>query len=245
MNPAQSQVLGVIGGLGPIATAHFLELVIRMTDAQTDQQHLDMIIYNTPSTPDRTAFLLGQSQQSPLPKMLQTGQALAQAGAAYIAVPCVTAHNFLPELEEQLGIPVIDGVRETAVYLQEQGITRAGILATSGTVASRLIHRELEDHGITPITPDKEGQQMVMDLIYRDIKAGKAPAMDLFFAVSRQLRQAGAQVIVLGCTELSLIKRDHSIGPGYLDVMEILAQRSIALCGKRLKRQYQTLITDE
>lgn len=244
MNPAHSQVLGVIGGLGPIATAHFLELVIQMTDAQTDQQHLDMIIYNTPSTPDRTAFLLGTSQESPLPKMLRTGQALAQAGAAYIAVPCVTAHNFLPELENQLGIPVIDGVRETAVYLKAQGITCAGILATSGTIASRLFHRELEEHGITPVIPDESGQQAVMDLIYRDIKAGKSPDMDAFAAVSQQLWAKGAQVLLLGCTELSLIKRDHSIGSGYLDVMEVLAQRSVALCGKQLKPRYTQLITN-
>lgn len=243
MKDSACGVLGVIGGLGPIATAHFLELVIRMTRAECDQQHLDMIIYNTPSTPDRTAFLLGLSGESPLPKMLGAGRALCDGGAAYIAVPCVTAHNFLPELEEKLGVPVIDGVRETAIYLKEHGVDCAGILATSGTVESGLIHRELEEQGITPVTPDEAGQQAVMDLIYRDIKAGRAPDMDAFFSVSRQLRGLGAQVIILGCTELSLIKRDHEIGSGYLDVMEVLAQRSITLCGKELKEHYQNLIS--
>lgn len=243
MKDTSSGVLGVIGGLGPIATAYFLELVIQMTRAEYDQQHLDMIIFNTPSTPDRTAFLLGQSDRSPLPKMLEAGMALRRSGAAYIAVPCVTAHNFLPELEQKLGVPVIDGVRETAVYLQEQDITCAGILATTGTVSSRLFHRELEEHGITPVAPDALGQQAVMDLIYQDIKAGRKPDMARFFAVSEQLRSSGAQVIILGCTELSLIRRDHAIGAGYLDVMQVLAQRAIMLCGKELKEQYQMLIT--
>ena len=71
MNHASSPVLGVIGGLGPMATVRFMELIVRMTQADTDQQHLDMIVYNTPSTPDRTGFLLGTSQESPLPHLLK------------------------------------------------------------------------------------------------------------------------------------------------------------------------------
>lgn len=245
MNDTNSGVLGVIGGLGPIATAYFLELVIRMTQAELDQQHLDMIIYNTPSTPDRTAFLLGRSTESPLPKMLSAGQALRREGAAYIALPCVTAHNFLPELEQRLGVPVIDGVKETALYLCQRGITRAGILATEGTVSSHLFHRELEEQGITPVVPDEAGQRTVTELIYGCVKAGRKADMEAFDRVSAQLRQKGAQVIVLGCTELSLLKRDHAIGAGYLDVMEVLAQRSIILCGKELKEEYRELITKD
>lgn len=243
MKETNPGMLGVIGGLGPIATAYFMELVIKMTRAECDQQHLDMIIYNIPSTPDRTAFLLGKSQDSPLPKMLSAGRGLRREGAAYIALPCVTAHNFLPELEARLGVPVIDGVRETAVYLKERGICRAGILATEGTISSRLFHRELAEQGIEPIAPEEEGQKAVTGLIYSCVKAGKTPDMQAFFGVSQQLRRRGAQVIILGCTELSLIKRDYAIGPGCLDVLEVLAQRSITLCQKELKPEYRELIT--
>ena len=70
------KILGVIGGLGPIATAHFMELVINMTDVQTDQEHLPMIVYNMPFIPDRTAHILDHSQPSPLPDMLKIGQTL-------------------------------------------------------------------------------------------------------------------------------------------------------------------------
>lgn len=243
MCQTENQVLGVIGGLGPIATAHFLELVVQMTQAETEQQHLDMIIFNTPSTPDRTAYLLGRSTQSPLPKMLQAGRALCGAGAAHIAVPCVTAHSFLPELENGLGVPVLDGVGQTAAYLKERGITRAGILATDGSIKTGLFHRELEALGITPIVPSPSGQQTVMDIIYRDIKSGKPADPAQFASVSRELADNGAQVILLGCTELSLIKRDIPIGPGYLDVMEVLAMCAIKACGKQLKPQYEDLIT--
>ena len=89
------KTLGVIGGLGPIATAHFLELVINMTDARCDQEHLDMIIYNTPSTPDRTAYILDNTRENPLPQMLDFGKRLAGQGADCIAIPCCTAHYFI------------------------------------------------------------------------------------------------------------------------------------------------------
>lgn len=243
MNRTNPAVLGVIGGLGPMATAYFMELVIKMTRAECDQQHLDMIIHNTPSTPDRTAFLLGRSNDSPMPKMLAAGQSLCREGAAYIALPCVTAHNFLPELEEKLGVPVIDGVKETAAYLRERGVARVGILATEGTVSTRLFHRELEEQGIMPIVPDTEDQRAVTELIYGCVKACRKADMEAFDRVSGQLRQRGAQVIVLGCTELSLLKREHDLGAGYLDVLEVLAQRSITLCGKELKEAYRELIT--
>lgn len=242
MNQTQRPVLGVLGGLGPMATAHFMELVIRMTQAETDQQHLDMIIYNIPSTPDRTDYLLGRTQESPLPHLLRSGRALVRNGASHIAVPCVTAHAFLSQLQADLGIPVIDGVGETAAYLANLGITRAGILATDGTLATGLFHSELAKFGISPIVPGKIGQTAVMDMIYRDIKAGRLPDKARFDAVCLELWNHGAQAIILGCTELSLIKRDLSIGTGFLDVMEVLAQKAITACGKEINADYKSLI---
>ena len=84
--------LGVIGGLGPIATAHFMELIIRMPEADTDQEHLDMIIYNRPSIPDRTGYILDSTSPNPLPDMIRVGNALARQGAKRSAIPCMTAH---------------------------------------------------------------------------------------------------------------------------------------------------------
>lgn len=236
-------ILGVIGGLGPIATAHFMELVIRMTDAQTDQEHLDMIIYNTPSIPDRTGYILDETRESPLPRMIGIGQTLASQGCRCIAIPCITAHYFYGDLESQIPAPIVNGLRETVVHLHERGITKVGIMATDGTVTARLFHRELEDMGMEPIVPSQERQQDVMHLIYRNIKANRPAEMDKFHAVANELREKGAQAIILGCTELSLIKRDYPIGPGFIDAMEVLAQRSVLVCGAQLKEEYQCLIT--
>ena len=235
--------LGVIGGLGPIATAHFMELVIRMTEAQTDQEHLDMVIYNRPSIPDRTSYILDQTPPNPLPEMIRVGNALARQGAKLIALPCMTAHYFHRELTRYIEAPIVHAIHETAVHLKKHGISKVGIMATDGTIRSHLFQQELEKHGITPVIPGEEGQKCVMSVIYDDIKANRPADMDKFDLASRDLREKGAQAIILGCTELSLVKRDCPIGAGYLDAMEVLAQTCVIRCGGKLKEEYQDLIS--
>ena len=239
----QKQTLGVIGGLGPIATAHFMELVIRMTDADTDQEHLDMILYNRPSIPDRTGYILDKTRPNPLPEMIRVGNALARQGAKLIAIPCMTAHYFHADLTRYIEAPIVHAIHETAVHLKKHGISRVGIMATDGTIRSKLFQRELEKHGMEAIIPGEEGQKCVMRVIYDDIKANRPAEMDKFHFASRELRKKGAQAIILGCTELSLVKRDCAIGAGYLDAMEVLAQTCVLRCGGKLKEEYQELIS--
>lgn len=238
-----SQVLGVIGGLGPLATAHFLELVVEMTHAPREQDNLDMIVYNFPSIPDRTGYILGSNLRSPLPGLLGVARDLSRQGVAQIAIPCVTAHYFYDALQNAVPTPIINDVMETARYLKDQGVARAGIMATDGTILSGLFANALKEQGIQPVTPTPERQADVMHLIYQNVKAGKAPEMDRFGAVREELRQNGAEAIILGCTELSVIKRDQDIGHGFLDSMDILAQQSILRCGKPIKKKYRRLIT--
>ena len=237
------KILGVIGGLGPIATAHFMELVINMTDVDTDQQHLPMIVYNMPFIPDRTAYILDNTKENPLPKMLEIGRNLQTQGVTCIAVPCVTAHYFMDKLETGVEVPLINGVRETVAHLKENGIQKVGIMATDGTIRSGIFHRELEQQGLLPIAPSVSAQADVMHLIFNNVKAGKAAEMDRFAAAAEDLRSQGAQVIILGCTELSLIKRDEKIGAGFIDAMEVLARQSVLACDKPLKKEYDCLIT--
>ena len=240
---SEKKLLGVLGGMGPIATAYFLELVIRMTDAIRDQEHLDMLVYSVPSVPDRTGFILGKSAESPLPEMIRIGRALAQQGAERIAIPCVTAHYFYRELEENIPVPIINGLTQTVEHLKEKGIEQAGIMATDGTITAGLFRDALLTRGIRPVVPSPERQKDVMSLIYDDIKANRPPRMEVFGRVREELISRGAQTIILGCTELSLIKRDFPLGPGFLDTMEVLAQRAVLECGGKLKEEYADLIS--
>lgn len=239
----KQKLLGVIGGLGPIATAYFMELVVKMTEADCDQQHMDMIVYNCPSIPDRTSFIVGRSKESPLPRMIEIGCALAAQGAEAIAIPCITAHSFHEALSAEIPVPIINIVEETAVHLQQNGIKRVGVMATDGTVQSRLFQKYLDACGIQTVLPDVPGQQAVMDLIYHNVKANCAVDIEKFYAVGSRLKEQGAEAVVLGCTELSLIKRDYPIGKGYIDAMEVLARASILRMDRPLKKTCQCLIT--
>ena len=235
--------LGVIGGLGPMATAYYLELMIRMTDAKRDQEHPEIIILNIPSIPDRTAYILGRSSESPLPPMVELGKQLKKLGASVVATPCITAHYFHEALQEGIGLPLIHGIRCTAQALQAGGVQKVGLMATDGTVQSGIFQRQVEELGMELVLPDEEGQRGVMTLIYDQVKAGLEPDMALFAAIRDELRSKGAQAVVLGCTELSLLKKQQDLGVGVLDALEVLAKESVLACGKQVKAEYDKLFT--
>lgn len=234
---------GVIGGLGPMATAYYLELMIRMTDAARDQEHPEIVILNIPSIPDRTAYILGDSQESPLPAMVELGKQLKALGATVVGTPCITAHYFHDALQEGIGLPLIHGIRSTARLLCDAGIRKVGLMATDGTVRSGIFQRQVEESGMELVLPGEEGQKGVMKLIYDQVKAGRPPDMALFAAIRDELRRKGAEVVVLGCTELSLLKKGQDLGCGILDALEVLAKESVLACGKQVKAEYDQLFT--
>ena len=234
--------LGVIGGLGPMATAFFMQMVIEMTEAKTDQEHIEMLIHNCPAIPDRTSYILGKSEVSPKPQIVQIGQQLAAYGVDIIAIPCVTANYFYEDLQKEIDAPIIDIIGETVKHLVEADVKCVGIMATDGTVSCGIFQKALEAAGIVVVTPGESGQQHVMHLIYQNVKATKPVEMERFATVSEELRQKGAEVIILGCTELSMIRRDEVIGAGYLDAMQVLAKVAVEKCGA-LKEEYKQLIT--
>lgn len=233
--------LGVIGGLGPLASAYFLELITRMCDAENDQEHIETIVYSKPSTPDRTAYILDNTKQSPVPSMVQSGAVLKAMGVDVLAIPCITAHYFHHELEQLVGMRIINAVTETAIYLKARNIDCVGIMATDGTIISGLFQKELESYGISCVIPSPESQKRVMNLIYEDVKAGKNADMVSFRLVETELKAKGAQVVLLGCTEISVIKNNNPLGTGFLDVMEVLAAKCVEECAK-LKDEYKELI---
>lgn len=233
--------LGVIGGLGPMATALFMQMVTEMTDADTDQEHIEMLIHSRPQIPDRTTFILDHTKADPRPEMIRVGKSLAAQGADLIAVPCITSNYFYKELTEGIPVPVIHTIRETHTYLMKRGIRTAGLMATSGTVESGLFQKAFASSGSRLVLPSGERQEDVMHLIYRNIKAGRPPEMERFVRIAEELRAGGAEVILLGCTELSVIRENQKIGSGYLDVMQVMARCAVKACGS-LKEEYQELI---
>ena len=234
--------LGIIGGLGPMATAYFMRRIIEMTDAATDQDNIEMVIYNSPSIPDRTGYILDNTKESPLPKIVELATRLELQEVDYIAIPCITAHFFHKQISQSVYVPVSNGIKEAAEYLQEQGIKKVGIMATDGTVSTKLFDSVFKEYGIDCIYPDKDHQKLVMSIIYDEVKAGKPVSMKEFELVKEQLLASGAEVVILGCTELSIAKRDNHI-EGVLDIIDVLARDCVMKCAT-LRPEYKELIKE-
>lgn len=225
----EERVIGIVGGMGPEATLRLFELLIAATPARRDQDHLRILIDSNPKIPDRTAAVLGEGSD-PLPALFASAVLLQRAGADFLLIPCNTAHHWLPELQEKLEIPILDMVRETvaAVAARTPRLERVGLLATTGTVRTGLYPRALTGAGIAVVETTPREQESVMRVIY-GIKAGNRAVGSDLVQVGRNLIERGAQGLILGCTELSLVPEMTELGCPLFDPLAILARRAVAI----------------
>ena len=227
----QKPVLGILGGLGPAASCYLYQMLIDHTPASCDQDHIDIVISSRASTPDRTAFIMGKSKADPFAVMEQDGFSLVHYGATVLAIPCNTAHYFYDRLAKALPVPVLNMPRLTVADAKAAGCTKLGILATDGTLAAETYQLACQEQGIGWAAPREEHQQEVMSVIYDDIKQGKRADMAKFGAAVHDLKKQGCDMAVLGCTELSLVKRDEHLGPFFIDSTEVLCRHALESCG--------------
>lgn len=236
----ETKTLGILGGVGPLASVRFSEMMINMTDAHTDQEHIPLLMFNDNTIPDRTSFILGRSDVNPVPKMLNGIKKLVDFGSDYVVITCNTAHYFYNELQASTRVPIVNMIEEavTAAILKRPGVKKIGVLATDGTVESGVYAKVIEERGLTCAVPSKKSQGVVMDIIYNQVKAGKDVDVHSFLKIIDELRHDGCDVIILGCTELSVINADNNLtlhSGDIVDAMEALAEKCITLCGKKVK----------
>lgn len=228
-------ILGVLGGMGPQATNTFYQRIIDRTQAESDQEHLRVLIWSDAKLPDRTACILGGRPEEVYRQLLADAKLLENAGCTQLAIPCNTSHYFADQLQAELKIPLIHMPRETVKAIQAAGKKTVGILATDGTVQTGIYQIELEAAGLTPVVPPVEIQKIVMSIIYDEIKRGETGSREKFAEIDAYLRKAGCDCAILGCTELSVYRNLHSLPPYYIDAMEVLAEQAILRCGKTLR----------
>lgn len=195
-----------------------------------------MLVFNDCDIPDRTAFITEQSPDNPLPVMVEDAKRLEAAGCAFVVIPCNTAHYFYDELQQAVKIPVVNIVEETIRYAKERiaDLQCVGIMATTGTIVTGTYQKYAQQAGLDAIVPDEDGQAALMHMIYDGVKAGQPVAREDFDAVANALRARGAQCLILGCTELSVLKRDLPIDdPDVLDSIDVLASETVRRSGKQ------------
>jgi aspartate racemase len=231
--------VGVIGGVGPLATAYFLQRVVQRTRAQRDQDHVDMVVLNHATIPDRTAFVLGRSGEDPGPVLARDARRLEAFGVSFLVMPCNTAHYFTQQVLDAVRTPFLSIIDVTVAAARERvpGLERVGLLATAGTVASRVYDDAFAAHGVDVLTPSPEDQDVVNAVIYDQVKAGRPADPDALRAVAGRLAERGASVVVLGCTELSVAAVDHGLldEPPFLDSMDELVKATVVAAGHEVR----------
>ncbi len=228
----KTKTLGVLGGLGPMSGIRFCELLTAHTKAERDQEHLNLLLSSRADIPDRTDFIVGRSDADPVPAMLTEVHRLTEAGADLIAIPCNTAHHFYDRLSDASAIPVINIIDQTVAFCLSCGYRRVGVLATEGTVASGAYEQVCRSVGLDYMTCNATDQATISSMIYDDIKKGKPVDRDAFLRIADDLSRQGCDTVILGCTELSLLKRELGPCEALTDSLEVLACASLRLCGK-------------
>ncbi len=226
-NDKHPELLGVLGGMGPAATLDFLQKLLKLTKADTDQEQIPTITYNNTKIPDRNESFLNEGE-SPLPELVRTAKILEDSGASLIVMPCNTAHIWYDEIRDSVGVRVLNMPRVTADSIPEG--SKVGILSTTPVKLSGLYSAPLEDKGAEVI--HSRDQDEVMDAIY-SVKAGDLErAKSAFLSEIHGMQDKGATHILAACTEVPVAVGAEDLSTTFVDPMEVLALECINLLGK-------------
>lgn len=221
-------MLGVLGGMGPMATVDFMAKVVRNTAAARDQDHIPMLVCLACDIPDRNAAL-SAGGADPLPAMQGALRRLEGAGATRVAIPCNTAHLWHGALQAGTALPILHIVDAVAAELTAPPGESVGLLATASTVAGGLYQSRLGALGLPCRVPGAAGQESVMRAI-RLVKAGAThEAAALLRAQAEALVEAGCTAVVMACTEIpvALAGVEGPLRPALVDATEALARACI------------------
>jgi aspartate racemase len=229
--------IGILGGMGPEATNRLCALITAHTPVGKDQDHIPVITFNNSLIPDRVSAAYGGGE-SPVPEMIRTARVLEAAGADFLLMPCNLAHLFLAEVQAGVQVRILDMIEETAAHIARHypQSREAGILASTPTLESGLYHRSFQKHGKRLVAPGAEEQAgRVMKAIYgsEGIKCGyKDEPRALLTGAAERLVAAGAEMIIAGCTEVSLVLSSDNSPFTVIDPLEIIARVAVARAGR-------------
>ena len=230
-------LLGVLGGMGPLASAQFMLRLTLLTPAARDQDHLPAVLWSDPRVPDRTAARLADGED-PMPVLLRGIRGLEAAGCGAIAIPCNTVHGWHGQMAAATALPILHIVDAAAEDLARQGIHRGriGVMGTAGTLAMRLYQERLEGRGYDCIVPDAAEMEALVSPGIALVKANRvAEAYSPLAEAARNLRARGAAAVVLGCTEipLGIQAGPHAeIGLPLVDTIDALALAALRWAGR-------------
>lgn len=238
-------VVGVLGGLGPAATVTFLDLLVRLTEADKDQDHVDAVVLQHSSVPDRTQAIL-HGAPSPGPVLARDAQLLEQMGVDFVVLPCNSAHAFIDEIAEGLSVDVLSIVGLSAGQAVETAASRAddpgphtiGVFATEGTIAAQTYEKAVRERGARAWIPPGDMQADLTTIIYDQVKGGRPVDVELLTRLVDRALAEGCDAVLFGCTELSIVYaevEDLSERWEVVDSLETLAVATIERAGRHVR----------
>ena len=231
-SPDSAKVLGVLGGMGPLASAQFMLRLTLLTPASRDQDHIPAVLWSDPRVPDRTRGR-GAGGDDPLPWLLRGIEGLKRAGCGAIAIPCNTAHGWYDAMREAAGMPILHIVDAAAAELRRCGIGPAtiGVMGTQGTLDMRLYQDRLHSQGWDCIVPTDDEMATRVTPAIAEVKANRvAEAYAPLAEVVNRLAARGAVAVVLGCTEIPLgiqAGPQERLNVPVIDTIDALARAAI------------------
>ena len=201
------KTIGIIGGMGPLATIDLYKKIVDNTKAEKDQDHIHVIIDSYPQIEDRTAYIL-HGGNNPAEKLIESARRLEKAGADALIMPCNTAHYFADIIENKVDIPLISIIKSTVNAIKEKypNVKNIGLIATEGTIKSEVYHKELKANGYNMVEVSEDTENNIMDSIYKGVKAGKTEEyVDIFQKCVDEIVNNGAELLIAGCTEIPIL----------------------------------------
>lgn len=224
-------IIGILGGMGPLATADLYQKIIEITPAASDQEHIPVVIYADPRVPDRTEALL-RDGEDPTPWLVHGARTLSGMGADFIVMPCNTAHAFLDGIQPAVDKPIVSMIDAAAdeIVKDHPEAGTVGLLATSGTIQSGIYQRALTIRGLDVIVSDDDIQRRCVMAAIREVKAGRAgkAATALLTEAAQHLTERGADVLLAACTEIPVVFQQRHTETPLVDATGALARIAVA-----------------
>lgn len=233
------KTIGILGGMGPMATADLFQKITALTDAAGDSEHIRIYIDSNAAIPDRTAAIL-DGGEDPVPAMTDSLRKLEGCGADSIIMPCNTAHYFLPRLEPLTKLPFLSMITAAARACRTRFPGKnVGILATQGTLSAELYQKALAEERVPFLVPNEGERAALMEVIYQGVKAGAPPShyREDFRFVIEGMTSRGAECFLLACTELPLAAQSLGLELPCVDPTEELAKAAIRFCGYSVRKE--------
>jgi aspartate racemase len=220
--------IGILGGMGPLASAEFMVRLVHATPAQVDQEHFPTTLDATPQIPDRPSALEGRGPD-PTSAIVEVIRRLEQAGCAVIAMPCNTVHHWYERLQAETQLPILHIADAVAAELRERlpNAKRVGILGSTVTTRLGIFSNRLGTAWEWVYASEDELAKLVMPGVAA-VKAGDlVKGRELFLSATRQLAKRELDVLVYACTEIPVVLKPEDVGVPVIDSMDALAKYTI------------------